>query len=376
MTTQRRDDDARSSTAEPSPLDRVSKLWSETTARRTESSVRGWLDAGIVLANCVQEKQTGSSERTWLGALVEDLDLRRDGTWLSLGCGAGATEIAASKAGLFGDMEAFDAASGSIEQAERDATAQGVRNIRFGSKDLNAARLPTAAFDVVMMCMSLHHVEKLEALLDSVSNTLRPGGAFLINEYVGPSQLQYTERQQQTVTHLLAALRHEWKVDLDSGLGKTSYVVQPRAHWSTVDPSEAIRSDEIISRVEERFDIIIRRDYGGTILGPLLENIVHNFDPTDSKDQTVIRLLGSFEDLLISNGLLGSDYTVLAARPRRHGDGPWPAPLQPPVDSRNLEAEVEDLRSKLAERDGLLATIFSSRSWRLMQAIRRALRRA
>jgi hypothetical protein len=55
----------------------------------------------------------------------------------------------------------------------------------------------------------------------------------------------------------------------------------------------------------------------------LLEHIVHNFNPEAEKDVAdvaVIRFLGRFEDILIRNGVLPSDFAVMAMKRR---DGPW-----------------------------------------------------
>ena len=41
---------------------------------------------------------------------------------------------------------------------------------------------------------SLHHVFQLEHLLDEIKQTLKPGGLFVVYEYIGPSQMQFPRR--------------------------------------------------------------------------------------------------------------------------------------------------------------------------------------
>ena len=89
----------------------------------------------------------------------------------------------------------------------------------------------------------------------------------------------------------------------------------PVEHWNVADPSEAVRSDLILPEVERLFEIVVRADYGGTILNLLLEHLIHNFDPLDEKDAALVRVLAAAEALLIDSGVLSNDFTAIAARP-------------------------------------------------------------
>ena len=297
-----------------SDVERVATIWGETAVRRAANPIQGWLDSLIVLEQYVQPKQSGSPNVTWLVGLVERLDIPRGGRWLSLGCGAAGQEIFASKMGLLGSIVALDASAVALDEGRKAAAAQGVTSIEFGIVDLNDPELPENAFDVVMMVMSLHHVKELDRVLAQIHRALRPDGYFLINEYVGPRQFQFSDLQLSIVNELLSALPERWRQDSATGKVKTEYVRMPVEHWNIHDPSEAIRSDLIVEEIERRFRVVERIDYGGTILHLLLEHIVHNFDPEAEKDVAVIRLLGRFEDLLIRNGVLPSDFAVMAMK--------------------------------------------------------------
>jgi ubiquinone/menaquinone biosynthesis C-methylase UbiE len=297
-------------------LARVAELWGRTAAARVETPLRGWLDSPIVLSEYVQPKQTGSATKNWLVGLVERLGIPRTGRWLSLGCGSAGTEIFASEAGLFSSLHALDASEQALVEARRAAAARGVENLSFARTDLNHVSLPSSTFDVAMMCMSLHHVKNLGGTLSAVRRALKPGGFLFLNEFVGPRQFQFTDLQLGIVRELLALLPERLRIDCTTGLPKTEYVRMPVEHWNVADPSEAIRSDEIVEQVGRLFETILRADYGGTILGLLLEHIVHNFRAEDEGDVSTIRLLARTEDLLIRHGVLASDYTLIAARKR------------------------------------------------------------
>src|ERR1700674_3557968 len=90
----------------------------------------------------------------------------------------------------------------------------------------------------------------------------------------------------------------------------------PVEHWQRWDPSEAVRSDEIVSLLHRHFDVTLHLPYGRTVLNPLLEHIVHNSRPWHAEDVELFRLLARTEDLLLRNGVLANDFVVMAMRKR------------------------------------------------------------
>jgi hypothetical protein len=81
------------------------------------------------------------------------------------------------------------------------------------------------------------------------------------------------------------------------------------------DPSEAVRSADIVSVLERSFDVVERRDYGGTLLHPLLADIAHNFQPFErTEDELVLRALFAEEQRLIREGILQSNFTFMVLR--------------------------------------------------------------
>lgn len=302
-----------------SELDTVARMWGEKAEARATGPVQGWLDSALVLEEIVQRRQTGSPTTNWLVGLIERFRIPRDARWLSLGCGAAGTEIWIAKLGLVGSIDARDASPAALETARRNSAAEGVANIAFETADLNDARLPRRTFDVVLMNMSLHHVKNLDRLLGRAAAALKPRGFFLANEFTGPRQFQFPEARLAVVRDLLAAMPDRLKDD-GTGSPKTAYRSFPVEHWNIHDPSEAVRSDEILDAVARHFEIVFRADYGGTILGLLLEHVVHNFQKERPGDVDVLRLLGRFEEILVQRlGVFPNDYTVLAARRPRGG---------------------------------------------------------
>jgi SAM-dependent methyltransferase len=348
---------------------RVFELWGRVAAERSDHAIRGWADSPVVCRFVLGPRMSGSG-RHWLVGLAEELGLPRGGRWLSLGCGAAGTEIMAAGEGLFASLLGLDGSETALEEGRKAALVRGAAGLELARADLDALRLPAAEFDVALMNMSLHHVKNLEGTLGAVEQALKPGGVLVVNEFVGPSQFQFTDVQLAIANEVLALLPDRWRMDVTTGKPKTRYVRQPRAHWNVVDPSEAVRSDEIVGQLEARFEVLLRRDYGGTILHLALEHIVHNFDAGDERDVAAIRLLALLEDLLIRHGVLESDFTLMALRkapPRPQAPGRQRTPA---VELERLRARIAVLETECADLGARLSRTEASRVWRLAQALR------
>jgi ubiquinone/menaquinone biosynthesis C-methylase UbiE len=320
-------------------LDQIGSHWDDRSERRAHDALQNWLDSPIVLEEYVQPLISGLPKVHWLTGAVERLRIPPGGRWLSIGCGGASAEIEAARSGFFSEMTAFDVSSGSLEKAREAARRARVSNIEFSVADLDNLRLPREHYDVILAIMSLHHVERLDPLLEQIEGALKPTGLFLTNEYVGPRRLQFTDRQLSIARELLEAMPECWRRDIETGSVKTEASRLSIREWRSIDPSEAVRSDEILPEISKRFRIVERHDYGGAILHPMLEGIVHNFDPNEQKDVGAIRLLATFESILMRLGAISSDFTLIVAR--KHGDQ---RSRKNGLDGRPSEKEIDDRR--------------------------------
>ncbi len=82
------------------------------------------------------------------------------------------------------------------------------------------------------------------------------------------------------------------------------------------DPTEAIRSQEIVPILLNNFEIVERRDLGGNILQFLLADIAANFINDKPESIEVIRMLINIEETLLRTGDLKSDFAYLVTKPR------------------------------------------------------------
>jgi len=290
-----------------------------------------WLRSPLVVRLYINPQITGRADQGWLAWLREKYFPQPAARGLSLGCGRGALERRVLEINLCRALEACDLSPDAIAAAQADAarlSRAGTRGagladrLRFFVADLNAIEFAPASYDLILCPMSLHHVRELERLFAQARAALKPGGLLVLNEYVGPAQFQWGEKQLGYANALLRRLAPRYRRNLDPSwwrrlLEPYREDVRRRPRWRVAaeDPSESVRSAEIVSLLEREFVIVERRDYGGTLLQLVLDRIVGNFQDTE-EDRRVLTLLCQAERALIQAGELTSDFTLILARPK------------------------------------------------------------
>ena len=274
-----------------------SDVWGAFAQRQLVRMPLGWLDTEWVLRDRVFPLVFGKDPGGWWTAdAMAALGIPTGGRWLDLGCGGGGAEIVMAQNGLFSRMVAYDPSPGAIDVARRQAAEAGISTIEFYQADVNTIELPEASFDVVHVNMALHHVRELEYVLYQANRALKPDGLFIANEFVGPSQFQFSTERMAEVTRCLNGLPERLRWNPIANEMKTAQPVYPRSWWNRWDPTEAVRSDEIPALIDFNFTEPRRIDYGGNLLNLVFENIAQNFDPTDPADRELIAGLFRAED--------------------------------------------------------------------------------
>ncbi|MEO8195870.1 MAG: class I SAM-dependent methyltransferase [Thermoanaerobaculia bacterium] len=280
----------------------------------------GWTDSGLIAAEHILPLVSGAaSEGHWLLDLFSTLPISRQGAWLSLHCGGGGLEFLATQRALFSTLDGFDPSPEAIAAARAWVQFHGVGGVEFAVGSVPDLPLAEGVYDLVLSQYSLHRLPDPDAFFARLDAALRPGGWLILNEYVGPKYFQCNARQLRIVEELLAILPPRLRVHWPSGGQKTLHIPPPVAHFLENAPLEAVSSEELVAAVERRFDLESRRDYGGTILNPLLAGIIGNFDPAREDDLAILRLLALSERLLLREASLPSDFAVLVARKRAAG---------------------------------------------------------
>jgi SAM-dependent methyltransferase len=295
---------------------KVSEVWSSEAARDTQLLGQYWL-AHPQVRDRVNRLASGRPDQDAYGRLAELLAARG---WalpvpraLSLGCGFGALERDLVARGLVQHFEAFDLAEGAIAEARRLAAQAGLdQRIAYRVADLEHVDFPPGSIDVVFAHSSVHHVERLEALFAAVARALRPGGLFHLHEFVGPTRFQWTDAQLQLGNALLDALPPHLR-RLPNGTPKPPLTRPTIADMIAADPSEAIRSADILPLLRTRFTVIEERPLGGALLHNVLGDIAQNFDPDSVQDSAILSRLFAAEDAAMAAGTIGTDFATATA---------------------------------------------------------------
>jgi hypothetical protein len=80
------------------------------------------------------------------------------------------------------------------------------------------------------------------------------------------------------------------------------------------DPSEAVESDVISQEIESQYEVLARRDYGGTVTQLLFQDIAHHFIVDDGENIVWVNRILDAEEHLIGAGVLSSDYSTFICR--------------------------------------------------------------
>lgn len=230
---------------------------------------------------------------------------------LSLGCGVGHRELSWVETGKFSGIDAYDLSEGRIRAAAQLASEKGYGDvIDYRVGDVYNIEMRENYYDVVFGEQSLHHFTPLEEILLRVEKFIKPGGYFIVNEFVGPTKFQWTDRQLQAVNGLLAILPERYKRLHHNGRIKTNVYRPGRLRMHVMDPSEAVESAQIEPLLNQIFEVVEVKPYGGTLLHLLFNGIAQNFLPADKEARAWLDLCFSVEDQLLASNDIKSDYIV------------------------------------------------------------------
>jgi hypothetical protein len=137
-------------------------------------------------------------------------------------------------------------------------------------------------------------------------------------EYVGASQFQFSDKAVQIINDILGLLPVACRQRFsNAGEYVTKFERTTIEYMNVMDPSEAIRSAEILPLLAKTFTIIEKKDFGGTLLHMLLQDIVHNFPDNLPERSAILHLLLYLEALLIRENVIASDFCFVVSTPSR-----------------------------------------------------------
>lgn len=263
---------------------------------------------------------------------------------LSFPCGQGHMERWLASGFKFKCCDAFDVSQGALDIARYGADRSGLENVQYAVGDFNEPAL-THMYDLVV-AVGLHHIENLECCCSAIREHMLPGGVFILSEYVGPNWSQPTPRQLEAINGLIKLLPEKYRLKVDEwramgvsspehGLAKlyaewageglisqstehadkfwNSYTPMTKEQWLAHDPSEAVRSEDIIPVLKQTFNHVDVYDYQGSLLHFALYSIAGNFHRDTPEDQAIMDMLFAVEDTLMAHDDVPMNWAVIAA---------------------------------------------------------------
>jgi SAM-dependent methyltransferase len=296
------------------------ELWSDAAFTHRLSEV-SWMAALPVLLH-LNERSTGDPARDWLTAWAPRFMPGQDLRVLVLGCGEGWLERALVRHYWIAQVDACDFAAEAVDRARALAPPK----IDYRVLDLNRDSID-GSYDVVVAHAVLHHIENLEHAFDQIDRALKPEGTLIVNEYVGPNRFQYGDDVLAIMNALLGALPPHLRRSMMTG---RIYETRERPTVEEMirnDPSEAVRAEELLPMLAARYEVLDRRDLGGTLMQHLLYDIVGNFRFDDPLGRSLLEMMLTFEGALVDEGRIASDFALCAARKKG----------APPLHERDVE---------------------------------------
>ncbi|HEX3130979.1 MAG TPA: methyltransferase domain-containing protein [Thermoanaerobaculia bacterium] len=324
----------------------VGEFWSRKLQGPDFTSERFWGHVPEVERRVLQRASAVGPVESWAEACVREFLAGRTPVerMLSVGCGTGELERTLARLNAFRECDAWDIAPGGIEIARRLAREEGFHQIHYEVRDVTAADMPPERYDAVWFESALHHIEPLERVCEQVARTLKADGFLFLNEYVGPSAFAFSPRQKELIRAAFALIPARFRRSFQPGGPEylSAAPIPTPAEVQAEDPTESVRSADILAVLPDYFDIVSRRETGGTLLQFLLHGIAGNFHAGDPDSLRVLRMLFEIEDALLETGEVRSDFVVIAARPRRPVVAKPPRPHAPPPQEPALASSLED----------------------------------
>lgn len=277
-----------------------------------------WLESKAV-ENFINKRIAGSETRNWVSELkkIQHEPFQRA---LIVGCGAGQLDRDLIRENLFKNGLGIDIARTSLSLAEKNAGIENLsQKLSYQFFDLEQDNYATLGkFDLVIIQMAAHHVSKLDYFFKNIRKILdKKKGIVALYEYIGPNRFWHSDKTVGIINQLLDSLDDEYKLNhlVSDGSLRKEYIRTPEEHFLKHDPSEAIRSEDILKTLKKYFNITDFKSCGGQINHMLLTGITENLDKTKCGNQ-ILKLLMTFELILEEAKVIEPDFAIIFAKPK------------------------------------------------------------
>ena len=177
---------------------------------------------------------------------------------------------------------------------------------------------PDGSYDGVMANQALHHVLKLEDLLDAVERSLAPHGVFVVSDMIGRNGHMRWPEALEIVHEFWQELPESYRWNLL--LNRHEELLE---NWDcSTEGFEGIRSQDILPLLIERFDFELFSGFGN-LIDPFIDRCFgHHFDPDAEWDTTFIDRVHARDEAELLAGNITPTH-ILAVMRRAPYEGPF-----------------------------------------------------
>ena len=230
---------------------------------------------------------------------------------VSIGRGNGAKEISLIRDGLVETFDLYEISETRVAQGQEIAKKFGLENqVTFYLED-GFKHSKKNSYDLVHWNNSLHHMFDSFEAVDWSDSVLKSGGLFLMDDYVGPNRLQWTDINLEYASRCLAALPEHLMIDpMSPGKLLPRHARRPdEAALIARDPTEAPDSENILAAVEKTFPDATIQLTGGCLYHLALNDVMANFGP---EEDALLQTILLADDALCEAGM--THYAIAYAR--------------------------------------------------------------
>lgn len=292
---------------------RAGRHWSGQSANQVSKRVRWWQSPTIIAH--INRNICGEPIARIGGGVCKLIEQRFPGQVfaraVSIGCGHGAKEIEYVKSGLVEEFHLYELSKLRVEEGRRLAAQAGVADrVAFYNEDGLNRRQP-GAFDMVYWSGSLHHMLDVDMAISWSREALRPGGLFVMDDFVGPDRMQWSDRMLKYASWVRRSLPARYmKSPHRSGESLPVRAKKPnRVRLILKDPTECADSSRIIPCLRKWFPDAEIKLTGGAIYHLALNDVLHNIDEVD--DKALLEKLMRIDDLCTRLGEFHYGVTVV-----------------------------------------------------------------
>lgn len=214
---------------------------------------------------------------------------------ISIGCGSGHKELKLIKAGAVEHFTLVELVPELLESARKRFEAEGLASNAWCYEG-SFEQLIDHRFDLIYFDNSLHHMYDIKNLIPKVLTMLKPGGFFVMDDFVGPTYNQFTEEVYNYADHVRRLLPTDfWQAgDIVPELARL-----PVEAYLNSDPSEACDSGAILPAIAKHMPGVEIIPTGGLIYYLACREVFHKLTAGSDRDEAIIRLLYELDRALV-----------------------------------------------------------------------------